>query len=375
MFSNLHRRAAYAVAAGLPLAALALLSGATTAGAAPVPSAQTHIGDTGDSGSNGNVWAIDADNRTLTITETGHTGAGPSAVYDYTAHVSDKGTFKTVKGAEDPNSTGTEQNAADGTFTGTADYSFTANTLPTAHANLGVPTSITRTGAYESRDPIGAGGVSSLTPDDAGTSYWYALAFRTGTTFGGTGIGAYSYVYKTGCETWTDASNVTAANSGNITGRICKTTHPAPTPTPTHTVPPSGSRSHGYVHSLYATGLCLDNKDAHWVDSNPVQLWACGASAGGVAGGDQQLRIHDGHLQFMHDGAAWDVTSLGAGSQAVIEAPGNGVGAQGITRDGDYYVASNHSVLDDRAFGDKSGTEVLFYAQNGGKNQLWSAPK
>ena len=103
--------------------------------------ATTSLTNRPDGGGNGN-WAIDTVTRTLTITETGHTGA----VYDYTATVSDTGTFKTITGAFTPNQGGTNhgkkiKGTVQGTMTGTANYSFTASSLPSNARNLGVPTS------------------------------------------------------------------------------------------------------------------------------------------------------------------------------------------------------------------------------------------
>jgi hypothetical protein len=155
---------------------------------ANVFTATTSITNHPDGGGSGQPWAIDTFTRTLTIKETGHTGSGSSRVYNYTATVSDTGTFKTISGALTPNQgtpyTGkTIKGVVQGTMTGGASYSFTATSLPTRGRNLGVPT-------HESGNP------TSGSPQS--TSFWFEQAFpATSITFHG-GIGTYSWTYRTG---------------------------------------------------------------------------------------------------------------------------------------------------------------------------------
>lgn len=141
--------------------------------------AETYLTNRPDSGGNGN-WADDTIDRTITITETGHNGG----TYDYTAVLKDTGTFKTINGAFTPNqgapNTGRHIKGADeGQMSGTADFTFTATKQPNSGSNLGVPTT--------------ENGAAQTTPET--TSDWYEQAFPTGTQFGGTGIGTWSWTY------------------------------------------------------------------------------------------------------------------------------------------------------------------------------------
>ena len=186
------------------LAAFALLVPAAAASAhilppLPDPSlltvhAQTYLTDRPDGG-NGSpdpYWADDTFGRALTITETGSTGTGPSTVYDFTATLKDTGTFTTIKGAQTPNQgpgyTGDlVKSKVTGTLDGYADFSFTASALPSSLPNLGIVTHENDHG---------------LVPSDS-TSTWYELAFPAGTTFGGAGIGDWSWKYGADVKTVT----------------------------------------------------------------------------------------------------------------------------------------------------------------------------
>jgi hypothetical protein len=158
---------------------------AGTASASPQPSvhAVTHITDRPDGG-NGSpdpYWADDSMARSITITLTG----GTPGAYTFTAKLKDKGTFTTIKGKETPNQSGsyageTIKSKVTGKMTGYADFSFTASALPSSAPNAGVP-------ALEN-DHGGTGG--------PGTPTWYEQAFPAGTTFGGAGLGAWSWTYK-----------------------------------------------------------------------------------------------------------------------------------------------------------------------------------
>lgn len=192
--------------AAAAVAALAATAG--TAGAAPhllLPSvrATTQVTDRPDGG-NGGTWADDTFTRTITITRT---GGGPGA-YTYTAKLTDtRGTFVTIKGALTPNQGGTcagdvIKSRVEGNLNGSADFTFTASRLPDAGLNAGVPAAENDHGN---------------TPADS-TSTWYELAFPAGTTFGGAGIGHWSWTYKAvvftftrflgaSLQQWTDAWN------------------------------------------------------------------------------------------------------------------------------------------------------------------------
>ena len=210
----------------------AVAATAGTAVAAPPPPvhAVTHVTNRPDGG-NGGTWAYDDLTRTITIRLT---GGGPGA-YTFTAGLTDKGSFTTIKGAETPNQGGsyagdTIRSKVTGTVRGYAEFSFTASNLPTPGPNAGVP-------ATENDH--------RSTPADS-TSTWYELAFPSGTHFGGAGIGDWSWTYKATVTTrtsrrvcltrgwcwgvpvvhvshqqWVDAFNNSDGNApsdGNITG-------------------------------------------------------------------------------------------------------------------------------------------------------------
>lgn len=183
------------------LAAATLLASAGAASAAPAAHqpawhASTKVTDRPDGG-NGGDWADDSMTRTLVITRTG----GSPGAYTYTAKLTDTGSFTTIKGALTPNQgapyTGDViKSKVTGTMTGTADFSFTASNLPSSGANAGVATKENDHG---------------LTPTDS-TSTWYELAFPHGTTFGGAGIGHWSWTYK-------------VSVTGPVTLKVCVTAH------------------------------------------------------------------------------------------------------------------------------------------------------
>lgn len=171
----------------LAAAALAVTAGAASAAPPPPVHATTTIKNRPDGG-NGGTWAYDNTTRTITITQTG----GTPGAYTFTAELTDKGTFTTVKGAETPNQGGsyagdTIKSKVTGRLRGYADFSFTASTLPSSGANAGVP-------ARE--NDHGTAAANS-------TSTWYELAFPAGTTFGGAGIGDWSWTYKATVKTVT----------------------------------------------------------------------------------------------------------------------------------------------------------------------------
>ena len=181
----------------IPVAAAAVAATAGAAHAAPQPvtvHAQTSVTDRPDGG-NGGTWADDTMTRSLTITRTG----GAPGAYTFKASLTDKGSFTTIKGALTPNQGGsyagdTIKSKVTGTLKGSADFSFTASSLPASGFNAGVPVTENDHG---------------LDPSDS-TSTWYELAFPAGTTFGGAGIGAWSWSY-----------NVTVTEA--VTIRVCAT--------------------------------------------------------------------------------------------------------------------------------------------------------
>jgi hypothetical protein len=205
-----------AIAAGT---AAVLLAGAGAAAAAPRPGpgpqqvrAQTLVADRPDDG-NGSpdpYWADDTFTRSLTITLTG----GSAGDWTFTATVADTGTFTTIPREQTPDQGGRYageviKSRVTGIMDGWADYSFTATELPSAAPNAGVT-------AYENDH----GNV----PSDS-TSTWYELAFPAGTTFGGAGIGDWSWSYAAFTwpffQVWVDAWDNgygDLAGDGNIEG-------------------------------------------------------------------------------------------------------------------------------------------------------------
>lgn len=204
-------------AAGILAAALTVTLLPAAAGAASFGPhrAFTTITDHPDSG-NGGTWATDGPfRRTLTLTLTGTTGSGASEVWNYEARVSDWGEFRTIAGALTPNQGGAYAGdvitaSVIGWMAGTAEYSFTASAPASKAPNMGVPRA--------------ESGAPSADPET--TSDWYEQAFPAGTTFGGPGIGAWSwhytvYAWPWNVQTWTDSSTNGDGNlpgDGNITG-------------------------------------------------------------------------------------------------------------------------------------------------------------
>jgi hypothetical protein len=197
--------------------ALGLAVPAAAAAVAPTVTASTQLSNRADSGGNGD-WATDAMTRKLVITQVGQNGSTRS----FDATVTDTGRFTTIPRAYSPNQGGADlglkiAELLEGTFTGQASYTFTANASPRAslvpRAESGTPSSGPKT-----------------------TSLWYEQAFPAGTTFGGTGITTWGWNYAATAVTpgrgagfslctqkWSDASANNGgqdANSGNITG-IC----------------------------------------------------------------------------------------------------------------------------------------------------------
>jgi hypothetical protein len=141
--------------------------------------ASTYLAGRPDSGGLGN-WATDSMYRQLIITETGTVTGG----YAYTATVRDIGTFRTGPGAYTPDQgapyTGDKiRGQVSGRLEGDASYSFTASALPSTRQNAGVPDC-----------EYGAAVTTAET-----TNGWYEQAFPAGTTFGGAGIGNWSWTY------------------------------------------------------------------------------------------------------------------------------------------------------------------------------------
>jgi hypothetical protein len=153
-------------------------------------------------------WAVDAFNRTLTVTRQHAADAAKCGntqhCWFYTAQVADGGTFATVDGKPGPNGTGTVSGVNHGTITGNAVYQFYASgDTPKAST---VPTSAT----------------GSAKP--ATTSTWPSLVFGADVTIAGMQLTGYDWEYDVSatCEHWSDKVNPgddgQSAADGNIVG-------------------------------------------------------------------------------------------------------------------------------------------------------------
>lgn len=173
-------------------------------------SATTTLTNRLDSGGNGD-WAIDGDTaaspaygvtRTFKITLVSQSAGH----WTWNGAACDGGQATAIPGAFTPNQgpghTGQViRSQVTTTLNGTASYTFTTDAPLSAARNLGLPASENGTPAPGSPQT---------------TSLWYEQAFPAGTTFGGPGIGPWSWTYTAGLfppESWTDAS---ANNGGQV---------------------------------------------------------------------------------------------------------------------------------------------------------------
>jgi hypothetical protein len=199
-------------------AAASASAATTTAHAQRAVTATTQISNRYDGGGGGN-WAYDKFGRVLAVTYLGKSldPAHAAAPYEYSATLTDNGTFRDIPGALTPNQGApyTGRVLRPGQVTGTMSgygYFGVFYASQKAHAGL-VPTRLNGTA------------LNSLYP----SSTWPELAFPQGTLFSGVNEGWYSYTYtvtlkngtKVTVQRWVDS----AANGdgqlkydGNITG-------------------------------------------------------------------------------------------------------------------------------------------------------------
>jgi hypothetical protein len=194
----------------------------------------THVVNDPDSGGAGNTWAIDNFTRTMTVTDVGPTST--ANVEQYSAVVTDKGTFVTLAGVKAPDQNGadagtTVTHKVPGIFAGTAHYSFTAPAgSVTAASKANVAT-------YVNDDDLAATGVNA-------TGEWWSQAFpvtdmavpneQRSAVLAANGANVlandWTWTYKTATQSWTDSfangDGQNAVNDGNITGTLPK--HPVP---------------------------------------------------------------------------------------------------------------------------------------------------
>ena len=361
MFS-LKKMAATVACIALPLGGAVLAVAAPAGATTPVVSETTHITNDPDGGGNG-TWATDSFIRTLDVyqADAATCTAMPAGDQCYTATISDSGTWTSIDEAYQPNQGSPASGArithvVSGKFTGSSGYTFYAPSTATP-GNTNVPATVN---------------------GSPGTSTWYEQAFPAATTgFGGGENNDWTWTYTsytgkpaTSCETWTDSyadSDGQSATAGNITGKQC-------------VAPPKVKTSAGGPISNLYSGKCLDNTGFAWADGNPLQQWACGAAGGA----DQQFELYTtGGVTTLRALAPagepqgpWCVTAPKTGTgRLVIEACGNGVGAQTVKRAGSYYTFPGTAlVMDDSGWSRANGGPVIGWQENGGANQHWSQP-
>jgi hypothetical protein len=212
IYRGMSKRTRAAIASVVIVAGIA--GGSLAASADPVAvtsvTASTVMSNHPDSG-NGtpSTWSYDDFTRTLTVSAVSPQPVSvPAGDTEYNVVVSDTGEFHAIVGAETPNQStpGTKiARGVTGSLAGTYDFTVTA------------PTADTLTGIVPATENDNFGAPATT------TSSWPTLAFATATGVTVT-PGAWSWTYKTGCETWVDSSangDGNVAADGNITGMTC----------------------------------------------------------------------------------------------------------------------------------------------------------
>jgi hypothetical protein len=181
---------------------------ASSAGAITAPTtvtATTQISNRPDNGHGTPPrWAYDDFSRKLVVTVAADSACTSLPVGDtcYTATLTDTGTFSTILGAGTPSGAGGQiSHQLTGSLNGT--YSLTAY----------APAADLLTGTVPATED------DSFTDPVVSSTAWLTQAFATPADVHVDG-GAYSWKYKTTCETWTDASTNSdgTIGAGNITG-------------------------------------------------------------------------------------------------------------------------------------------------------------
>ncbi len=163
----------------------------------------------GDNGSGSGVWAKSAFTRTVVLCEKAPVvpAAAAATIVNYTATVSDSGTFVTLGGADlAPDHGGALVAGIPGTVVGgfTATFTALANFEGFDDSNLKDKTII--------GDPA-----SPQTPANPSTGQWVKSMFPAATSFAGNSLDgdSWGWTYKTCNEQWIEAA---AGHTGNITG-------------------------------------------------------------------------------------------------------------------------------------------------------------
>jgi hypothetical protein len=153
-----------------------------------------------DSGEDGNNWAHDTFQRSVTVergdaVDASECGGGATECWEYTATISDSGMFEAVVGEQTPGAAaGTFATAVQGSFMGGAEFTFVAS----------------------SDDPQGSG-VPAVTRNDLSTQPWaeahLPMFFPDTAVVADIAIGDWGWTYTSSCGSWENSS---AGNGGNI---------------------------------------------------------------------------------------------------------------------------------------------------------------
>jgi hypothetical protein len=256
---------------GIPVVANAATQAPASGARHVTATANTHLTNLPDYGYNSffQPWAVDNLRRTATVTLLGTApynkcagNTSTQACYQYTGTISDTGTAKALTGAKSP---GAQDVAIKGTPTATVNGHGVVNFYASSNAPTGalVPTAVS--------------GPSSTTAN------WVRQFFPAGTRFSAGNFmlatWTWKYVDAKNCQTWIYANNVSAANSGDITGV-------------SYCIPPRGGikLSGGRSHSVSPT-----RQNYSWVQSGPSWDRLTIVGPGPING-------HVGYVNAMHAG-------------------------------------------------------------------------
>ncbi len=212
------RKSFIALLALAPAAALIASASAAQAAANPSATAWTTFTSVPDSGYNG-TWATDRFLQADTVTQAGNPALCPFvAPYPFAAADHDFGQSLTIRGAKSPGRTAvTIARAVTAVMTG----GFTGITFC---SSSDAPSAARVPGDADASTSRGA-----VLAGEIGTQAWFAQFFPVGTIITGYNSTGWGWTYKLdqdpcgqpGSQTWTDASSVPEAVSGNIVVLDC----------------------------------------------------------------------------------------------------------------------------------------------------------
>jgi hypothetical protein len=256
--------ASFAVAGGV----LAVGIPAAFAATPVTASAVTQLHARPDSGFGGNTWAYDSMKRTATVTLIGSDstladcGAAATTCFTYAGTIRDAGVALAVTGAVSPGAQAVP-------IKGAPVAAVNGGTTVQFHASSNAPD-----GALVPEALTGAGSAGQSTTN------WVEQFFPAGTTFGaGPALPDWSWSYNDAkdAQTWTDAYNVSKADSGDITGvDSAKTTIAA-------IAPQSVTVGTAYSLQVHASTTSSDKALTYKATGLPDGL-AIGASTGVISG-------------------------------------------------------------------------------------------